>query len=75
MRNGSAGSYGNPGSKESISCRGHCDLKGSNPTLSASLESNENAITFFVHCEAKSIALKNCPAYVREWINALRRES
>jgi hypothetical protein len=36
---------------------------------------NENAISFFVRCEANSIALKNCPAYVREWINAQRRES
>lgn len=36
---------------------------------------DENAITFFVHCEANSITLKNCPAYVREWINAQRRES
>ena len=36
---------------------------------------NEAAITFFVRCEANGIALKNCPAYVREWINAKRRES
>jgi hypothetical protein len=36
---------------------------------------DENAITFFVRCEADSIKLKNCPAYVREWINAERRES
>jgi hypothetical protein len=36
---------------------------------------NEDAITFFVRCEANSIALKNCPAYVREWINAQRREN
>jgi hypothetical protein len=36
---------------------------------------NENAITFFVRCEANRIALRNCPAYVREWINAQRRES
>jgi anti-anti-sigma regulatory factor len=35
---------------------------------------NENAITFLIHCEAKSITLKNCPAYVREWINTQRRE-
>jgi hypothetical protein len=35
---------------------------------------NEAAITFFVRCEANSITLKNCPAYVREWINAKRRE-
>ena len=36
---------------------------------------NEDAITFFVHCEANSITLKNCPAYVRVWINGQRRES
>ncbi len=35
---------------------------------------NENAITFLERCEANSITLKNCPAYVREWINAQRRE-
>jgi hypothetical protein len=35
---------------------------------------DEDAVTFFVCCEAKSITLKNCPAYVREWINAQRRE-
>ena len=35
---------------------------------------NESAISFLERCEAKSIALKNCPAYVREWINAQRRE-
>jgi len=34
---------------------------------------NENAITFFVRCEANNITLRNCPAYVREWINAQRR--
>jgi anti-anti-sigma regulatory factor len=36
---------------------------------------NENAITFLVRCEANGIRLKNCPPYVREWINAQRRES
>ena len=36
---------------------------------------DENAIAFFVRCEADSITLKNCPAYVREWINAQRRAS
>ena len=35
---------------------------------------NENAIAFLERCEANSITLKNCPAYVREWINAQRRE-
>ena len=36
---------------------------------------DENAIAFFVRCDANSITLRNCPAYVREWINAQRRES
>jgi hypothetical protein len=36
---------------------------------------NEEAITFLERCESNSITLKNCPAYVREWINAQRRES
>jgi hypothetical protein len=35
---------------------------------------NEDAITFLMRCEA-TITLKNCPPYVREWINAKRRES
>ena len=36
---------------------------------------NENAITFLMNCEANSIALKNCPAYIREWITRQRREA
>jgi anti-anti-sigma regulatory factor len=36
---------------------------------------NENAITFFVRCEANSITLKNCPPYIREWITRQRRGS
>ncbi|MCU1232660.1 MAG: hypothetical protein JWP63_627 [Candidatus Solibacter sp.] len=36
---------------------------------------DESAITFLQRCEANGIALRNCPAYVREWINAQRRES
>jgi hypothetical protein len=36
---------------------------------------NEEAITFFERCEANGITLRNCPAYVREWITAKRRES
>ena len=36
---------------------------------------NEEAITFLVRSEANSITLKNCPAYVREWITAKRREN
>jgi anti-anti-sigma regulatory factor len=30
---------------------------------------NENAIAFLASCERDGIALRNCPAYVREWIN------
>ena len=36
---------------------------------------NENGITFLERCEANSITLKNCPAYVREWIKRQRRGS
>ena len=36
---------------------------------------NEDAISFLERCEANSITLKNCPAYVREWINRQRRGS
>jgi hypothetical protein len=53
---------------EAKGCRITLDLK--DLTLA-----NEDAITFLLRCEANSITLKNCPAYVREWINAKRRES
>jgi anti-anti-sigma regulatory factor len=36
---------------------------------------NEDAISFLERCESNSITLRNCPAYVREWINAQRRQS
>jgi hypothetical protein len=29
---------------------------------------DRNAVGFLVRCEAKGIKLKNCPAYIREWI-------
>lgn len=35
---------------------------------------NESGIGFLERYEANSITLKNCPAYVREWINAQRRD-
>ena len=35
---------------------------------------NESGITFLVRCEASSITLRNCPAYVREWISGKREE-
>jgi hypothetical protein len=34
-----------------------------------------DAITFLERCEADDITLKNCPAYVREWITRQRRGS
>ena len=36
---------------------------------------NEDAISFLEGCEADSITLKNCPPYIREWINRQRRGS
>jgi len=29
---------------------------------------DREAVKFLAHCEADSIALENCPPYVREWI-------
>jgi predicted metal-binding protein len=29
---------------------------------------DRNAVEFLVGCEAQGIKLKNCPAYIREWI-------
>ena len=34
-----------------------------------------DAISFLERCEADSITLKNCPAYVREWITRQRGQS
>lgn len=36
---------------------------------------NNDAVTFLRHCEAVGIALKNCPAFIREWITKQRRGS
>ena len=35
---------------------------------------NQDAINFLERCEAEDIALRNCPAYVREWITRQRRD-
>ena len=35
----------------------------------------QDAIAFLDRCEANGIALKNCPAYIREWIKGQRGES
>ena len=36
---------------------------------------NRDAVSFLERCEANSIMLKNCPAYVREWITRQRSGS
>ena len=36
---------------------------------------NEGAVKFLAACEADSIKLKNCPAYIREWIRRERASS
>ena len=33
---------------------------------------NRDAVRFLERCEADSIKLKNCPAYIREWITRER---
>ena len=33
------------------------------------------AIQFLACCEADSVALQNCPAYIRDWIAAERRRT
>jgi hypothetical protein len=35
----------------------------------------QDAIAFLDRCEANGITLKNCPAYIREWIKGKRGES
>lgn len=34
---------------------------------------NQDVVSFLRRCEADSIQLKNCPAYIREWITGDRR--
>jgi anti-anti-sigma regulatory factor len=36
---------------------------------------DRDAVKFLERCEADSIKLKNCPAYIREWITRERRGS
>jgi hypothetical protein len=36
---------------------------------------DREAVQFLERCEADSIQLKNCPAYIREWIKRERRGS
>jgi hypothetical protein len=34
---------------------------------------DQEVVSFLRRCEADSIQLKNCPAYIREWIRRERR--
>jgi len=34
---------------------------------------NQEAVSFLARCEGGGITLKNCPAYIREWISRQRR--
>ena len=36
---------------------------------------DQDVVSFLRRCEADSIQLKNCPAYIREWITGERRGS
>lgn len=36
---------------------------------------DRDAIHYLDRCEAESITFRNCPAYIREWINTERRGS
>jgi anti-anti-sigma regulatory factor len=29
---------------------------------------DQNTVTFLAHCEASGTQLRNCPAYIREWV-------
>jgi anti-anti-sigma regulatory factor len=36
---------------------------------------NQGAIKFLASCEADSIKLENCPAYIREWIERVKGQT
>jgi len=36
---------------------------------------DRDAVKFLARCESESIKLENCPAYIRQWIDAERRGS
>jgi hypothetical protein len=33
---------------------------------------HRDAVKFLAHCEVENVTLDNCPAYIREWIDAER---
>jgi len=54
-------------------------LEASDPKLVLDLKDvtlvDQSAIGFLAHCEADSVILENCPAYIRDWVAAEKRRS
>ena len=36
---------------------------------------DQDVVRFLMHCEDENIQVKNCPAYIREWITRERDQS
>jgi len=36
---------------------------------------DEDAVSFLRRCEADSVQLRNCPAYIRKWVTGERRSA
>jgi len=36
---------------------------------------DRDAVKFLAHCEAESVTLDNCPAYIREWMDPDRGQN
>lgn len=36
---------------------------------------DQDAVSFLMRCESDGIQLKNCPAYIREWVTRERNQS
>ena len=53
------------------------ELEDPNQEIALDLENvtliERDAVSFLGRCETSSIKLENCPAYIRDWIDAERR--
>jgi anti-anti-sigma regulatory factor len=58
--------------EDSDELRGLLELEGAGSHIALDLKDvtfvDRDAIKFLTDCEADSIKLENCPAYIREWI-------
>ena len=54
-------------------------LEASDPNLVLDLKDvtlvDQSAIRFLARCEADSVTLENCPAYIRDWVAAEKRRN